>query len=291
MLNGWFLYIPAILYLIYRRYCTTRRRHLAFIVILLLFICCPMPRNLRARRWKMWNLLHRYHRATVIVEDAKSLPPRKPTIFTAIPHAIVPVAQAVLPTGEFGSLLGYFTIAVASIVKYVPVYGHFSRLVGSEDASGTKLKEVLSRRRQSILISPGGIAEMYTVDEKTEKLHLKDRQGLLRLALQTGADVVPVYCFGNSETFRLLKGSERFQTLARFFRMAILLFYGRFGLPIPFEVPLLYVIGRAMRLPKIENPTSEDVKIAHMRYISEVRRIFSTYKGLYGWKTKELSIQ
>ncbi|CBZ50256.1 loc100127341 protein, related [Neospora caninum Liverpool] len=148
--------------------------------------------------------------------------------------------EALLPTGEFGSLLGYITMAVASIVKHVPIYGHIIRLIGSQDASGAKLVTALTRDRQNIVLSPGGIAEMYTVNEKT-----------------TGADVVPVYCFGNSETFKLVKASAVLQPLARFLRVALLLFYGRFGLPIPFEVPLLYVIGRALRLPKVEDPTNE----------------------------------
>lgn len=39
---------------------------------------------------------------------------------------------------------------------------------------------------------------------------------MLRLALQTGADVVPIYCFGNSQTFRLVKGSKKLQPLARY---------------------------------------------------------------------------
>nr|CEL72130.1 TPA: Diacylglycerol acyltransferase [Toxoplasma gondii VEG] len=106
-------------------------------------------------------------------------------------------------------------MAVASIVKYVPVYGHIIRLIGSQDVSWAELTTTLTRDGQSVVISPGGIAEMYTVDEKTENLILKDRQGLLRLALQTGSDVVPVYCFGNSETFKLVKASTKLQPLAR----------------------------------------------------------------------------
>nr|CEL64859.1 TPA: LOC100127341 protein, related [Neospora caninum Liverpool] len=106
-------------------------------------------------------------------------------------------------------------MAVASIVKHVPIYGHIIRLIGSQDASGAKLVTALTRDRQNIVLSPGGIAEMYTVNEKTENLLLKDRQGLLRIALQTGADVVPVYCFGNSETFKLVKASAVLQPLAR----------------------------------------------------------------------------
>ncbi|PHJ23631.1 diacylglycerol acyltransferase [Cystoisospora suis] len=223
ILNAWFLYVPPVLYTLYRRHCTTKRRRLLFIACLLFMLLWPTRRYLPSRRWRIWRLLHRYHRATVIVEDAKSLPPTQPTLFTALPHAIVPVAQAVLPTGEFGTLLGHFRIAVASVLKFVPVYGHMTRLVGSRDATGAscsaapsaQLKKTLETDRESIVLSPGGIGEMYAVDGREEKLLLKDRQGMLRLALQTGADVVPIYCFGNSQTFKLVKGSTALQPLAR----------------------------------------------------------------------------
>lgn len=45
--------------------------------------------------------------------------------------------------------------------------------------------------------------------------------------------------------------------LLRLFRCALLLFYGRFGLPLSFEVPLLYVIGKRLKLPRIGNPTQQ----------------------------------
>lgn len=92
-LNAWFLYVPAVLYTLYRRHCTTKRSRLIFVACVLLMVLWPPRRYLPSRRWRIWRLLHRYHRATVIVEDAKSLPPTKPTLFTALPHAIVPVAQ------------------------------------------------------------------------------------------------------------------------------------------------------------------------------------------------------
>ncbi|KEP61020.1 UNVERIFIED_CONTAM: mono- or diacylglycerol acyltransferase [Hammondia hammondi] len=131
---------------------------------------------------------------------------------------------------------------------------------------------------------------MYAINSSTERLHLNERKGLLKLALETGADIVPIYCFGNTDTFKLTKGCRSLQPIARLFRTALLLFYGRFGLPVSFEVPLLYVIGKALRFPKIRHPSTQDIEAAQKQYLAAVHRIFNTYKGLYGWQHKSLEI-
>lgn len=48
-----------------------------------------------------------------------------------------------------------------------------------------------------------------------ERLYLKERKGLVRLAIQTGAHIVPVYAFGSSQVFRLFWGMRFLQPLAR----------------------------------------------------------------------------
>jgi 1-acyl-sn-glycerol-3-phosphate acyltransferase len=68
---------------------------------------------------------------------------------------------------------------------------------------------------------------------------LKGRKGFVRLALKTGAPLVPVYVFGNSKLLRLLKLPELFERMSRWSRISLTPFFGRFGLPIPFRLPLL----------------------------------------------------
>ncbi|PFH31149.1 mono- or diacylglycerol acyltransferase [Besnoitia besnoiti] len=198
--------------------------------------------------------------------------------------------RALLPLNGFNSLLGRFRVAIASVVKHVPIWGHFACATGAQDATRSKLRKALADHGESVVIVPGGIAEMYSISPNKECLHLIERKGLLKLALETGAEIVPIYCFGNTETFRLARGSSMLQPLGRLFRAALLVFYGRFGLPISFEVPLLYVFGKALRLPKIRHPSSQDIDAAQKQFLAEVHRIFHTYKGLYGWQHKTLEI-
>jgi hypothetical protein len=54
----------------------------------------------------------------------------------------------------------------------------------------------------------------------------------------------------------------------------------------------LYVRGAALGLPRIPNPTDEDVDKWHAKYVSEIQRIFETYKDrVPEYKSKMLIIE
>lgn len=45
------------------------------------------------------------------------------------------------------------------------------------------------------------------------------------------------------------------------------------------DVQILYVRGKCLNLPHIEDPTEADVNKWHEVYVKEVQRIFETYKS------------
>nr|CEL64860.1 TPA: LOC100127341 protein, related [Neospora caninum Liverpool] len=95
----------------------------------------------------------------------------------------------------------------------LPVGHRLHREAGS--SLGAKLREALTNSGDSVVLVPGGIAEMYAINPSKECLHLNERKGLLKLALETGAEIVPIYCFGNTQTFKLAKGCRTLQPFAR----------------------------------------------------------------------------
>ena len=132
---------------------------------------------------------------------------------------------------------------------------------------------------------------------------MRDRKGFVKLALQTGAQIVPCYCFGNSQIFdtpfnsssdSALGGGSWVARLSRRLRAALVVFWGRYGLPIPFRAPLLTVIGRPIPVPKVSGadassePSAELVNEYHDLYLRETRRIYDKYKNCYGWQHKPL---
>ncbi len=55
----------------------------------------------------------------------------------------------------------------------------------------------------------GGVAEMFLVGGEKERLYLKKHKGFVREAIKNGADLVPVFCFGNSKLFSVVGESSR----------------------------------------------------------------------------------
>jgi hypothetical protein len=66
------------------------------------------------------------------------------------------------------------------------------------------------KQKKSIGISTGGVAEVFETNSKTgdEVVVLKSRQGLVKLAMRTGASLVPCYLFGNTQLYSVWYGEE-----------------------------------------------------------------------------------
>ena len=69
-------------------------------------------------------------------------------------------------------------------------------------------------------------------------------------------------------------------------------FWGKFGLPLPRDEKLLHVCGQPLGMPKIEQPTQEDIDKWHVSYCVEVTKICDTYKErVPAYKHKTLIIE
>ena len=101
------------------------------------------------------------------------------------------------------------------------------------------------KKGRSVCLIPGGIAEMFVCSygNTKETLFIKNRKGFVKIALETGSQIVPCYCFGNSQTFT--SGSGRvLKFVSRVLKASLVVFWGRGGLPVPHHVPMLTVIGK-----------------------------------------------
>lgn len=58
--------------------------------------------------------------------------------------------------------------------------------------------------KHSLALVPGGATEALYAGNGRHTLKLKNRLGFIRLAMQSGIDVVPVYTFGENNTYDVL---------------------------------------------------------------------------------------
>ena len=140
---------------------------------------------------------------------------------------------------------------------------------------------------------PGGIAELFEARHGgPEGRVLRRRKGFVKLALQTGAPLVPLYCFGNTDIFHVFR-ARWLCRLSRRAQVSLQLFWGRWCLPLPYKRKLLLVVGTPVggARPPVAEPTAEEVDALHARYVAELEALFHRHKArLPGWESRELVI-
>ena len=140
--------------------------------------------------------------------------------------------------------------AAASVIRFFPILKDVLGVFGVIDAAGPVLKKRLARNRGSVVLYVGGIAELFASSPKEEAVVLKARKGFIKLALQTGADVIPIYFFGNTTVLSTVSWAP-IAKLSRQMGVSVTYFWGRFGLPVPNAVKLVYARGRPLGLPQV----------------------------------------
>jgi len=186
--------------------------------------------------------------------------------------------------------------AAASVIKVFPILKDVLGVFGILDASGKTLSKRLGKppaadHTSSVVLYIGGMLELFFSNTKNEAVFLTGRKGFIKLALREGADVVPVYMFGNTTVLSALTWGP-LAALSRKLGVSVTIFWGRFGLPVPKPVKIVYARGRPIGLPHIKDPTTEDVDKWHAAYCEKLIELFDTYKGKnLDYKDKKLIIK
>lgn len=139
------------------------------------------------------------------------------------------------------------------------------------------------RRGQNLSLLPGGFEEATIFERGKHRVFLKKRFGFIKIALQHGYDVHPVYTFGEEYTFHTFPYLLQLRLQMNRFRVPGALFFGDamcFYLPRN-DVDLITVVGKPLRLPHIEHPTKEDVQKYQKQYVEALQELFDSYKGVY----------
>jgi hypothetical protein len=235
-----------------------------------------------------------YFQFEMIIEDKATLTDNmlnkgKNYIFGVQPHGIISfcgMCSAIHPDGaEYRNV----KTAVASALLHIPILKNVMGIYAMTDASGSNLRKVLKQpgAEGSVVIYIGGMAELFMSSRQEERLYLNNRKGFIKLALREGVDIVPIYLFGNTSVLSVIKNGP-LAAMSRKLKLSFTWFWGKYNLPIPRDDKLLYVAGKPIEIPKIAEPTQEDIDKYHKIYTDEVVRLFYTYKHevpLYANKT------
>eukprot|EP00634_Sargassococcus_sp_CCMP2135_P004135 CAMPEP_0198648674 /NCGR_PEP_ID=MMETSP1467-20131203/3678_1 /TAXON_ID=1462469 /ORGANISM="unid. sp., Strain CCMP2135" /LENGTH=352 /DNA_ID=CAMNT_0044384409 /DNA_START=30 /DNA_END=1088 /DNA_ORIENTATION=+ len=215
----------------------------------------------------------------------------KSFIFACHPHGVFPFSATCAlvscagAEGDDGHVTAYaykdrltedMPTAVATVLRFVPLLKDIVGLFHIIDASAPVLTERL-QTKGSVSLYVGGMLELFLASPTKEVVFLKKRKGFIKLALRTGADVVPVYLFGNTTCLSALT-SGPLAFLSRKLGVSLTLFWGRWGLPLPRPTKLTYARGLPLGLPHLPQPTDADVDHWHAVYCDKLQALFDNYK-------------
>jgi hypothetical protein len=160
----------------------------------------------------------------------------RPYILVAPPHGLFPFGNLVTMIA-FPCLAGFsFKGLAASAALRMPYFRQLLCTIGVIDASAKSATKAL-KDGYTIGISTGGVAEVFETNSATgdEAIVLRERKGLVKLAIRTGAPLVPSYLFGNTKLFSQYTGGDVgsplhsfLEQLSRKIGFATVLFWGRF---------------------------------------------------------------
>lgn len=138
----------------------------------------------------------------------------------------------------------------------------------------------------------GGAQEALHARPGNYKIILKKRKGFVKLALQTGASIVPIFSFNEVEVFDQPSNEpgtkiRQFQDFVKKWTgVAPAIFIGRgffqysFGL-IPRRHPIYTVVGAPIATPKIPAPSNEEIEELHEKFVTALAKLFEDHKNKY----------
>lgn len=276
------------------------------------------------------------------------------------PHGVVPVHSFlwVAFCNQYFPEDMYGFGATADAALRIPLLRQVLGWTAANSASRHVVVPRMMKGGKNLYVLPGGVAEVFLAKPGTHAIKAK-RRGLMRVALQTGAALVPVYVFGGNDFFHHVatsdvtslfrewtrkkkkkKGGGRgegrqnqehdsqeterqkhkftermdsnLEKISRKARAGFTVFWGQYGLPMPYKVKCCMVLGdpivplRGSKLGedklqcedgstkltcrRTPNPTEEQIDDLLERYTDALRRLFDQYKAQAGCPYAHLEI-
>ena len=131
---------------------------------------------------------------------------------------------------------------------------------------------------------------MFLCRSDIEHIFIKRRKGFVRSALQTGADIIPCYFLGQTQTHTVAWNAftRWCMDVSRRIRISLVPFSGRGGFmsPVPHSQPIIALVGEPIRVPKTDGQverddvSDEEVEYFHAEFVRRLASLFHRHKHL-----------
>lgn len=259
--------------------------------------------NKRIVKWWRTQRIHKYFRDyfPTFLHKTADLPTGTNYLLVCHPHGVYPfgiyTSFASAANGIYEKFPG-LNIRVATLpLQFWPfIRREWILSHGAVDCSRESLKYLLDTAKtidNAVALVVGGAAEALDAHPGKHILTLKNRKGFVRIALETGAQLVPVYSFGENEVYQQVDNprGSRLRTIQDLLKKHL-----GFSLPIingrgifnysygvlPHRRRIDTVVGMPLPVVRNKHPSTEEVDQLHAEYIEALKHLFNENKVKYG---------
>lgn len=247
------------------------------------------------RRNAMFDYFRDYFPSKLI--KTEDLATDKNYLFVVYPHGVL--SYSTLPC--FGSEANRiesevfpgldFRFVTLDINFQSPITREYFLAIGAIGSKESSIKHVLnSEPSKAVVLIAGGAAEaQFAAPGSVYRIVISRRKGFVRLALKTGASLVPVFSFGEINIYSqyqsewLTKMQLTFKKLTGIFPVIPSgrgILQKTFGI-LPHRHPINTVVGKPIAVPKIENPSENDIDHYHAIFVQELKQLFDQHRRKY----------
>ncbi|KAL4781151.1 diacylglycerol acyltransferase-domain-containing protein [Aspergillus varians] len=257
------------------------------------------------RSLPIWSLYASYFPARL--HHSEPLLPTRKYILGYHPHGIISLGAFAAFCTEalgFSRLFPGITNTLLTLDSNfrIPFYREYALSMGLASVSRESCENLLTKggvdgegMGRAITIVIGGARESLNASPGSLRLVLKRRKGFIKLAIRTGADLVPVLAFGENDLYEQVRSDShplihKFQMLVKqTLGFTIPLFHARgvfnydVGL-MPYRRPLNIVVGRPIHVVQQQDRNKIDddyINQLHSEYVKELERLWNEWKDVY----------
>ena len=244
--------------------------------------------------WIMNNAAD-YFKIKVIHENLQEINKYKQVLYALEPHDVLPLSIFVfndnLNAFPGQKCLGCITGACFNI----PLMRHMYTWVNATDVGKKNVLKLIADGISPV-ICPGGVQEVTLMTNKDDcVLYLKNRKGFVKLAIQHGLPLIPVFTFGLKGSFNYWVPKGKFWTnLARRIGFLPMAFFGVFGLPLGPAKPVQYTLIAGSPIPvgaAQPEPSQEEIDKFHRIFVDDLVALYERHKSTYGMEHVNLRIE
>ncbi len=119
------------------------------------------------------------------------------------------------------------------------------KMYGVEGSDPKNVRRLMNQQRNLMLV-PGGYEEATLTEKGRDKVFIKKRKGFVKLALEYGYYLIPVYTFGESSLYSTLS-IPKLGLMLNKLKIPGLLMYSRNGILPDHNVKLTTVVGKPIQ--------------------------------------------